>query len=80
MSKRKPRLAPRNGHVAAMRLRKSGSHGKTMKAQRRADTIQFKKSIRDIQTSGPAAVSLSAWGAQISEFGKMAELVEGAGL
>ena len=60
MSKRKPKLTPRNGHVALMRQKVAGVHGKTKKAQRQADRMQLKRSIRDIQTSGNAAVSLSA--------------------
>ncbi|EPX78100.1 hypothetical protein [Salipiger mucosus] len=59
MSKRKPKLAPRNGHVAAMRQKSGGAHGKTKKAQRQADRMQLKRSIRDIQTSDDAAVLLS---------------------
>lgn len=34
---------PRNPMIEVMRTRKSGSHGKTKKAQRRADKVNLRK-------------------------------------
>jgi hypothetical protein len=38
--KRKPKLAPRNPLVAAVKFRKAGAHDKTTKARRRAHRVQ----------------------------------------
>lgn len=46
MSRKKPILAPRNGHVAAIRTRKSGAHGKTRKAERRSEKVRLKREDR----------------------------------
>lgn len=46
---RAPKMAPRNGHLPAMRIKVSGPHGKTIKAQRRADKISLHKTARDAQ-------------------------------
>lgn len=35
----------RNEFVAAMRMRKSGAHGKTRKAQRRGDKVKWKREL-----------------------------------
>ena len=51
---------PRNGHVASMRLRKSGAHLKSRKAERRAETVALRRMNRDVPgrvTSSPSAPS-----------------------
>ena len=37
---------PRNEFVIPMRQRKSGAHGKTNKARRRAEKVEFKKQFK----------------------------------
>lgn len=44
---KKSTLAPRNGHVAAMRVRASGAHGKTKKAIRKAEKQALRKKIME---------------------------------
>ena len=43
MSRKKSSLTPRNGHVAVMRTRPSGPHGKSRKAERRADKVRLER-------------------------------------
>lgn len=71
---------PRNGHVASMRCRVSGPHGKTIKAQRRAAKIEIRKTIREVHPSAVAATLRRiprgrAWIAQLVE-----RRVEGPGV
>ena len=41
--KRKPLLAPRNPFVVPAKLRKAGEHGRSEKAQRRAEKIEVQR-------------------------------------
>ena len=47
--KGKPKLKPRDLNVPAMRQRKSGAHGKTKKAIRRADKIALMRQLPGVQ-------------------------------
>ena len=55
MKRKRTLPRPRNGHVAAMRLRKAGAHLKSRKAERRAETVALKRMDRDV----PGRVTLS---------------------
>lgn len=55
MKRKTNTLRPRNGYVALMRLRKSGAHLKSRKAERRAETVALKRLDRDV----PGRVTLS---------------------
>ena len=48
---RKPKLAPRNPHVAASLFRKAGKHGKAHKAERRATKMAL-RGVAHGQSSG----------------------------
>jgi len=48
MKRKRNTLRPRNGHVATMRLRKSGAHRKSRKAERRAETVALRRMDRDV--------------------------------
>lgn len=48
MKRKRTLPRPRNGHVAAIRLRKSGAHLKSRKAERRAETVALKRMDRDV--------------------------------
>ena len=48
MKRKRTSLRPRNGHVAAMRLRKAGAHFKSRKAERRAETVALRRVDRDV--------------------------------
>lgn len=54
MKPKAPPLKPRNGHVAAMRKRAAGAHGKTRKAERRALKQDLRREARDVPESGPS--------------------------
>lgn len=58
MKRKRTLPRPRNGHVAAMRLRKAGAHQKSRKAERRADTVALRRMDRDVP--GRATPSPSA--------------------
>lgn len=50
--KQKNSLKPRNGHMAAMKFRKSGAHTKTNKALRKLAKDVFRQQIRDAFAAG----------------------------
>jgi hypothetical protein len=58
MKRKRTLPRPRNGHVAAMRLRKAGAHQKSRKAERRAETVALRRMDRDVP--GRATPSPSA--------------------
>lgn len=67
MKRKTNTLRPRNGYVALMRLRKSGAHLKSRKAERRAETVALKRMDRDVP--GRANPSPSAPGARCGSGG-----------
>lgn len=46
MKKAEP-VKPRNGHIARIRTRRAGAHGKTRKAERRGAKVRMTKETRD---------------------------------